>query len=83
MSELKARVMIVIPNYWGKGDTITEAWFQVKKECGQHLTSMKASRHRIYVCWDTEDVKTRIDEFGFTMIFPEGHPPIKIEEKDW
>jgi hypothetical protein len=77
----KLRIMIIIPHYWGKGDTITEAWKQVKKESGKTLRSMKSDRHQIYVCWDTEDVSTSLDEFGFNITYPDGYPPVKIEEK--
>lgn len=71
--------MIIVPNYWGKGDTISEAWQQVKRESYGNLRELKSGPHTIHVVFDTDEVKSCLDEFGFNISYPAGHPPIKIE----
>lgn len=75
----KLRIMIMVPNYWGKADTVSEAWSNVKKECGKSLRDLKRGKWRIYVVWDTEDVKTHIDDMG-GICYPSGHHYTMIDE---
>ena len=76
----KLRILIVVPHYWGKGDTIDEAWTEVKKESFKNLRELKRDQHQIYVVWDTDDVKTHVNDMG-GLCWPSDHKPIKIHEK--
>jgi len=72
------KVLIIVPHYWGKAETIDGAWEQVKKESYRNLRELKSGPHGIYVVYDKEDVKSRVDEFGFNITYPEGYPPRRI-----
>ncbi len=73
------KIMIVVPHYWGRGSTITKAWDQVKKASYKNLRELKRGPWRIFVVWDTEDVKTYVNEMG-SICYPVDHPYTKIEE---
>lgn len=79
-----AKVLIIVPNYWGKGDTITDAWNNVKKESFKSLRELEAGPHSIYTVFDRPDKEaySQLDEMGFNTSYPEGYPPIRIEHKD-
>ncbi len=74
--------MIVVPNYWGKGDTIDEAWDKVKSFGSRTLRELKSGPHVIYVCYDRGEHQSRLDEFGMNISYPEGYPPAVIHKKD-
>lgn len=76
---LKLRIMIMVPHYWGKADTISKAWANVKKESGDSLRELKRDRWRIYVVWDTYDVKTHINDMG-SICYPSNYPYHMIDE---
>lgn len=79
---IKVKIMIVVPNYWAKGETIDEAWKAVRGIAGGNLRDLKRGKHMIYVCFDKEDVQTRLDEFGMNISYPQGYPPVVIHKKD-
>jgi hypothetical protein len=79
--DIKTKIMVVVPYYWGKGDNIAEAWQNVKKESGKNLRDLRAGNHRIYVAYDSDEVKTRMDDYGFNINYPTGYPPHIIEER--
>lgn len=75
----KLRIMIVVPHYWGKGDTISEAWEQLKKESYRNLRDLKSGLWRMYVVWDTKEVETHVNEMG-AICYPSDHHYTMIEE---
>ena len=77
----RPKVLIIVPNYWGKGDTITEAWAQVKKVSHTNLRSLKSGPHSIYFGHDTDNVKLALDEFGFNINHHQDYPVYRIEHK--
>ena len=79
---VETKVMIIVPHYWGKGNTIDEAWERVKKESGKTLRDLKQGQHMIYVVYDKEDARSRLDEFGMNISYPEGYPPTVIHKKE-
>ena len=81
---VKLKIMVVVPHYWGKGDTIDEAWKRVKRESCKTVPSMKKGPHTVYVCFDKTDgsASTRLDSFGMNISYPQGYPPVIIGKKD-
>jgi hypothetical protein len=57
-------VLIIVPNYWGKGTTITEAWKQVKEASYKNLRELRSGQWIMYFGHDTEEVGLRVDDFG-------------------
>lgn len=58
------KVLIIVPNYWGKGATISEAWQQVKKASYKNLRELKRGKWVMYSGHDTEAVKLSVNDFG-------------------
>jgi hypothetical protein len=77
---VETKVLIVVPNYWGKGDTIAEAWKQLKKASYKNLRELK-TRYKMFVVIDTDDVKSHVSDMG-GVVTPKGFPPHLIEEKE-
>lgn len=73
-------VIIVVPYYWGRSETISGAWKQVKKESHSTMRELKSGPHKIYFTFDTEEVKTYVNEYG-ALCYPSGQPPVCIEDK--
>ena len=77
---IEIKVLIIVPNYWGKAGTIEEAWKNVRQVSGKNLRDLRRGNYQIYVAFDREDVKTKLDSYGFNFSYPRGYPPVKIEE---
>jgi len=77
---MATKILIVVPNYWGKGDTINEAWKQLKKVSYKNLRQLK-TRYKMFVVTDTDDVKSHVNELG-GVVTPKGFPPTLIDEKE-
>jgi hypothetical protein len=80
MSDAALKILIIVPHYWGKGDTIDEAWAQVKKSSYKNLRDLKSGPHGIYVVWDTDEVKTHVNEMG-SIFYPSNHKYTRIHHK--
>jgi len=69
---IKVVIIIMVQHYWGRGESITEAWENVKKESGQTLRDLKRGSHLIYSAFDyiTDDEKTTIKSYvdGFGSV---------------
>jgi len=76
---METKVLILVPNYWGKGDTIREAWSQVKKASYKNLRDLKRGRYKIFSVTDTDEVKSRVDDLG-GITYPKGYAPKLIDE---
>lgn len=76
---MTTKVLIIVPNYWGKGSTIKEAWSQVKIESHKNLRDLKRGRYKIFSVTDTEEVKSRVDDLG-GITYPRGYPPTLIDK---
>jgi len=63
-SEPKLKVLIIVPHYWGRGDTIDEAWQEVKNASYSNLRSLKSGPHKIVVGYDVGDAKLYVNEMG-------------------
>ena len=85
------KILIMTAGYWGKGDTITEAWDNVKRETGKTLPALKKAAHLIYSCFDyvvdegkeTEEfqtVKARINSHG-AICYHCDYPPRIIHQQ--
>jgi hypothetical protein len=79
--EYRLKVVVIVPHYWGKGDTIAEAWGNVEAE-----SSTAARRHKkdgkfaVYMVAETDDCKARCDEISGGLIVPRGAPrPVQID----
>ncbi|MDJ0952445.1 MAG: hypothetical protein QNJ81_02075 [Acidimicrobiia bacterium] len=79
---VETKIMIVVPNYWAKGDSIDDAWKNLRGIAGRNLRDLKAGSHMIYVCYDKGELKSRLDEFGMNISYPEGYPPTVIHKKE-
>ena len=77
---MEIKVLIIVPNYWGKGDTIAEAWTQLKKASYKNLRQLK-TRFKMYVVIDTDDVKSCVTDMG-GISYPKGYEPKLIDEKE-
>jgi len=75
---IKLRVLINVPHYWGKGDTLAEAWKNVCSESCKTKTELRRGWFRVYAVADKGDAKSRIDEYG-RFLTPVGIPPVVIE----
>lgn len=72
------KVLIIVPNYWGKGTTITEAWKQVKRSSYGNLRKLRQAPWCIYFGHDTDDVPLCVDSFG-NICHHSDHPVHEIE----
>lgn len=77
---MKQIVLIVVPHYWGRGDTIDDAWDSVRKASGRNLRDLKSGSHQIYAAFESETGSTSIDPTGLNMVYPQGYPPNLIHE---
>lgn len=57
-------VIIIVHNYWGKGETIQKAWNQVTKVSGRSKTSHKREGYCIRVVPETDDCPAYLDEMS-------------------
>jgi hypothetical protein len=78
---IKLRVLVMVPHYWGKADTLAEAWKNVCRESGKSKTELRRGQYRVYACADRGDAKTYVDGYG-RMMCPEGIQPTVIERRD-
>ena len=76
---MQTKILIVVPNYWGKGETINEAWDSVKRFSCDTLRTLKKT-YKMYVVTDTDDVKSCVNGMG-GLVYPEGYEPKLIDEK--
>lgn len=72
------KILIIVPNYWGKGETIAEAWQQVKKASYSNLRDLKRGKWAMYSGHDTEAVKMHVDDFG-SVCHDRDYPLTEIE----
>jgi len=79
---VKVKIMIVVPNYWGKGDSIDEAWKKVREFSHRNLRELKSGPHIIYVVYDKGEQRSQLDEFGMNISYPEGYRPVVIHRRD-
>lgn len=75
----KLKIMIMVPHYWGKADNIQDAWLQVKQTSYKNLRDLKRGPWRVFAVYDTENVKTHVDEMG-SICYPRDHHYVKIDE---
>lgn len=77
--EFDVRVVVIVPHYWGKGESLAEAWQNVR-DAGGHKPRREYERgaHGVYVVCETPDCKARVDELG-NLVTPRGFPrPLRI-----
>ena len=75
------KIIIVVPHYWGKGDTITEAWKNVKKESYKNLRELKSGPHAIFLGFDTEDAKFQVNNMG-SLMYPSDTEYFELDRKE-
>ena len=57
--------IVIVPNYWGKGKTIEQAWENVSDECGKSKAELKrAGYYAVVVMPETATFKAYVDELG-------------------
>ncbi len=64
MTNPKLVVVIVVPHYWGKGETIDAAWKRLREESGGTLRDLKRGSYRVNVVPETDEFKAYVDEMG-------------------
>lgn len=76
MSEkLTTKILVLVPNYWGKGETAAEAWRNVRRAGGP---SKRDSKGR-YVIYRVHP-DTVCEEIHGNLQYPKGAPkPVAIE----
>jgi hypothetical protein len=64
MSNPRLKVVVVVPNYWGKGDTLKEAWENVTLESGKGKRELKRSSYYVYVVPETDENIACVNQIG-------------------
>jgi hypothetical protein len=64
MTQPKLVVVILVPHYWGKGETIKAAWKRITQESGTTMRELKRNPYRINVVPETEDFSAYVDSMG-------------------
>lgn len=78
---VKLSVLIMVPNYWGKADTLAGAWKNVCSESCKTKTELRRGKYAVYIVGDCGDAKSHIDGYG-SFLTPAHVPPVKIEGSD-
>ncbi len=78
-TEYRLKVVVIVPHYWGKGDTLAEAWANVESASCKPAREFRKGKHVVYVVAETDDCKARCDEVSGGLIVPRGAPrPVQI-----
>lgn len=72
------KVLVIVPHYWGKGDTITEAWKQVR--AAGYSGRKWSGKYRIYAVEDTDEVKVRVTDLGGISRHRDSMVPVLLDE---
>lgn len=86
-AEVKPVILVMVQYYWGRGETIAEAWKKVSEVSGRTVAKLKRDSHLIYSAFDyiTDDeettVKTYINDMGSTCYHRDYPPTIIVEHK--
>lgn len=89
-AQVKPVILVMIQYYWGRGETIAEAWQKVSDVSGRTVASLKRETHLIYSAFDyivdgDDDhemtVKTYINDMGSTCYHRDYPPTVIVEFK--
>jgi len=74
------KILILRQHYWGKADTIPEAWKQLSKVSGYTVRQLKREPWVMYSVNDYGDVPVRVDGMG-SICHHERYPIHEIDSK--
>ena len=74
------KIIIMVAHYWGKADTITKAWQNVKRESCKTLRELKKGPYKIFLGFDTEDGKFQVNDYG-SLMYPSDTSYYELDTK--
>lgn len=78
---LKPKVIVIVPNAWGKGDTLADAWSRAASHAGKTIAGAKRGEYLVYFGHDTEEVPLYLNEMG-ALCHHQDYPATLIDSKE-
>ena len=75
------KVLIIVPNYWGTGKTISDAWRMVRAVSGKRMHQLRREAHMVYIGHDAGDIDLHLDAMG-NVCHHADYPVTQIEKFD-